>query len=256
MKKYSLALLVLLISLVGCQIQFDSNEEASNSTSVPTPAEVSTDTPEPAFTPAVTLPTVEPEEEPDPPTAAPEEASEPEPPVAIENPTFPDPSAPKFSPINEPPTEAMLNAAEALRTNIPIPRDDVDLAKGYFGLSDADIQASLPVPNIDYQIGDIEVFSVNNFNINSYAVVNAELLGISEHAYFWFDETAGNGQPDAATVVAVGQEFDAIYKTVSSFFGVERQPGIDGHIRVHVLNASPLTLCRSSAEQTSIPPCG
>ncbi|MEM9775246.1 MAG: hypothetical protein AAF902_11750 [Chloroflexota bacterium] len=250
-------LLLVLIFLSACR--FWSSEEAESTvtqipTSTPIVLPTQTAISEEIRTPPAALPTAESYPIDVEPTAT--EKTQIEQPVAIDNPIFIAPASPKFSPINEPPSAAMLETAAQLQTNIPAPRDDIDLAKGYFGLSDADIKASLPIPNIDYQIGDIEPFSVNNFNINSYAVVNAELLGVSEHAYFWFDETAGNSRPDLAAVVQVGEEFDAIYKTVSSFFGTEKQPGIDGNLRVHILNASPLTLCRSSEAQTSIPPCG
>ncbi len=169
---------------------------------------------------------------------------------------FPPPARPFFSPISEAPSEKMMETAWQLETNLPLDRNDTELAKGYLGVTDEQINQSLPAPGIDYQIGDVIEFSVNNFNINTYARVNAELLGISEHGYFWFDETNGNSRPSLAEVALAGAEFDQIYKDVSGFFGTEVQPGIDGHLRVHVLNASPLTLCASSAEQTNVPPCG
>jgi immune inhibitor A len=179
-----------------------------------------------------------------------------EPAQPVENPEFPEAKSPLIAPISQPATAGMIETAKQLETMLPPERDDTALAKAYLGVDDAAIAASLPESNATLQVGDTAQFFVNNFNINTYATVNATLLGISETGYFWFDETTGNSQPDAALVEKTGREFDKIYQDVSSYFGQEVQPGIDGHSRVHVLNASPLTLCATSAEQTTVPPCG
>lgn len=184
------------------------------------------------------------------------QAPTPPPPIPLGAPEFPAANPSLISPISQPATTGMIKAAQQLETMLPLERDDTELAKAYLGVDDAAIAASLPEPNANLQVGDTAQFFVNNFNINTYASINATLLGISENGYFWFDETTGNSQPDAALVEKTGREFDQIYQNVASFFGQEAQPGIDGHSRVHILNASPLTLCATSAGQTTVPPCG
>ena len=268
MKKFGRPLIlifVISISLAACQIEYVSPSQEPDPTSVP-PANGVDEPAEEAIEPAPTTDAatdVEPVDQSDSVESEPEPAEKE--PVDEESPasdveetveeekedgaSFTPPAAPLVSPISQAPTEAMLASAQQLATNLPSERDDVELAKGYLGVTDEMIDASLPQLGIEYQIGDVIEFSVNNFNVNTYDSVNAELLGISEHGYFWFDETDGNGRPTLGEVADAGAEFDKIYNDVSRFFGTEVQPGIDGHLRVHVLNASPLTLCSSN-------PCG
>ncbi len=245
-------ILAALLMLAACQTQ-----DAPVETEVPEPTAtqiIAVEEPTEALpTPQVEIVLTPAEPEPTTVTATDSPPQEVVPLAVVE---FPPPARPFFTPISEPPTEAMIETAWQLETNLPLARNDEELAKGYLGVTDDQIAASLPELGIEYQIGDVVEFSVNNFNINTYARVNAELLGISEHGYFWFDETDGNARPTLEEVAAAGAQFDQIYKDVSFYFGTEVQPGIDGHLRVHVLNASPLTLCASSADQTRIPPCG
>ncbi|MFK7802188.1 MAG: hypothetical protein AB8G95_11190 [Anaerolineae bacterium] len=251
-------LIALLVLLTACQTNFafpggdPTFTPYPTSTSIPDSTEPSpaTNTPEPVIESPTEAPVVEATEDAQPP--------------ATESPVVTGPVVPEFpaanerliSPISQPPSADMIESANRLAVDLPLERDDTALAKAYLGVDDAAIAASLPEPNIDYQVGDVVEFSVNNFNLNTYAYVNATLLGVSEYGYFWFDETTGNSQPDADLVEKTVAEFDQIYLDVSSFFGQEVQPGIDGHSRVHVLNASPLTLCATSEGQTTVPPCG
>lgn len=148
---------------------------------------------------------------------------------------------------------AEQETAAALSSQLPPARDDFALAVVYRGLDPA-----LPLPTAVPQplaLGDQQQFVISNVDTNVNSRVTAELLAISDHAYFWFDQTAGNAQPTAAELQAMADGFDPIYEQVVSHFGSEDNPGLDGDARVHVFNASPLTICdvtESTANQCGL----
>ena len=69
------------------------------------------------------------------------------------------------------------------------------------------------------------------------------MLHVSDHAYFWFDATAGDPFFAASTLEAAGTSFDEIYDEVTLYFGPDDQPGVDGDPRVYILHVAPQNLC-------------
>ncbi len=124
-------------------------------------------------------------------------------------------------------------------------RDDIEIAQLYQGFSGA-----LPEPPVidgPLTVGTIQQLNVLNHEENTLSTINAELLVVSEHGYFWFDTGPGSFRPSQGDLADVAASFDDIYEGVVSFFGNESNPGVDGDPRIHIVNASPLALCNSAA---------
>ncbi len=150
-----------------------------------------------------------------------------------------------------PMTEAEQVTFNDLETNYPPERDDVGLAIAYRGLTE--LPSDPPVPR-EYSVGMREPLIVLNTDLNTLSSPDFELLHISDHAYFWFDTTPGLSEPDSEELAATGAAFDQIYEQDIAIFGPEDNPGVDGDPRVHIVNASPLTVC--DVEEGNSHQCG
>ncbi len=126
---------------------------------------------------------------------------------------------------------------------IPPARDNVRLAEAYRGLAAGALPTQVPPVSEPLAQGTLDTFFVNDVVNNRVQTIEARLLGQSEHAYFWFQIPPEGIEPDPQTLEAVGDAFDAIYTAVTTQFGAEANPGIDGDPRLHVLHASPTALC-------------
>lgn len=127
---------------------------------------------------------------------------------------------------------------ELLQAADPPERDDVSLAQAYSGAPDPAVPES---SNDQPQTGQVDSFIVLNIDRNVNVPIEAVMAGASEYAYFWFD--TGVRQPTEQEIEVVGTAFDSIYEVVVDAFGQAEAPGIDGNARVHILHASPNTLC-------------
>lgn len=137
---------------------------------------------------------------------------------------------------------AQQQTYERLQQSIPPDRDDVRLAIAYLGLEEPPTQ-DIPLVTKPLPIGSRQFFQVPNVDTNTISHIDANLLWVSDHAYFWFDIGAGSLSPPLDQLETAGIAFDAIYEQIIYFFGSENNPGIDGDPRVHIVNASPLALC-------------
>lgn len=119
--------------------------------------------------------------------------------------------------------------ADALET-LEIPRRDrVRLAQELLGVTE--IEA--PSEPVDYAIGDLRVFNVNDNTSNTNTPVEAELIAAGEHIMIWVD-TRADVEPERAA--ALVHEFDTvIYAKMRALWGSERTPGIDADARVVAL---------------------
>lgn len=222
--KYFYWLTVLLL-IVSCQ---DGTAPPVSPTPAPTRGEApATGPPSPqstaAATPAPTLPAGTAEER-----AAP----------SVAGPTWPTPAPVPGRFDAGPITAEEAAAAAALAELRPPARDDVALAREYEGVTEIPERSGAAV---SFSVGDTRHFTVLKIDNNTLVSIEATLLGVSEHAYFWFDN--GAPQPAEQALVPVGETFDAIYETNVAAFGPERRPGIDGDERLHIVHASPAALC-------------
>ncbi|MEI2608222.1 MAG: hypothetical protein V9G20_06275 [Candidatus Promineifilaceae bacterium] len=170
--------------------------------------------------------------------------------VAAAQPTWL-PPAPPIAPFSaQTITSDQQTTFTELHQAIPPKRDDIALAISY-----NNIPVPSPAPdtpnNITLTPGTERTFNVLNIDTNTISQINTVLLAVGEHAYFWFDTGPGSFQPDESDLALVAAEFDLIYDDVTFYFGPEGQPGIDGDLRVHVINASPLVLCAVTLETAS-----
>ncbi len=158
-------------------------------------------------------------------------------------PTWPAPMTPVE------PFARAANAAEQatlleLNQADPPARDDVSLALAYQGRT---AQATPPaLAGEPLPVGSQQVFNIANFDDNTVVPIEAVLLVVSDHAYFWFDTGSGSVDPGEAELEQVAAVFDTIYETNTFYFGNEANPGIDGDPRLHIVHASPLALCNVS----------
>jgi hypothetical protein len=163
-------------------------------------------------------------------------------------PTWPPPLTP-VGPFERPtPAAAEINTAAALYQAIPPGRDDVRLAIAYLGAEAP--EGNSPELAQPLTVGEQARFFVGNIDDNTIKQINANLLAISEHAYFWFEDSPASVQPDTVELNAVAAEFDTIHELVAGYFGEPIGPGIDGDPRIHILHASPLSLCSVTLETT------
>lgn len=152
--------------------------------------------------------------------------------------------------IHRPVTAAEQESLAQLWHNIPPVRQDIPLLQSYNGLP----PAPWPTPPAvlePLQVGTLDTFFILDINQNSYKEVVGELLAVSEHAYFWFDQTEGNNLPTSAELATAAATFDQIYQQVTHFFGSADEPGVDGDPRIHIFHASPVTICGVSVERVS-----
>ncbi|MFN2293494.1 MAG: hypothetical protein ACK2U0_03710 [Candidatus Promineifilaceae bacterium] len=162
-------------------------------------------------------------------------------PEPMANATLESGSVPEASPT------AMLDGPRALGVElanaIPPVRDDGRLAAAYKGL-DQEIAAT-PAPVLTELLlpGQRQIFTVLDVVNNTYSEIEAQLYAVGDHAYFWFETEPYGLVPDEDVLSAVVPVFDEIYEGVTADFGNENSPGIDGDPRLHILHASPQTIC-------------
>ena len=148
-------------------------------------------------------------------------------------------------------TESEYLAAVELESNLAPARDDVVLAQAYKGL--AAVPDTRPLVTDPLAVGTRQQINILNTSLNIVNNVTMELLAVSDHAYFWFDASSGLSWPTDELLLATARAFDDIYEQNRVHFGSENNPGIDGDPRIHIMNASPVTVCDTTAAN---PTCG
>jgi hypothetical protein len=141
-------------------------------------------------------------------------------------------------------SEAQQTTFETLSLAQQPERNDIEIAQLYKGFT-----GTLPDPMVVEEPlteGTIQPLNVLNHEENTLSTINAELMIVSAHGYFWFDTGPGSIRPSQDDLNTVAASFDNIYEGVVSFFGNESNPGVDGDPRIHIVNASPLALCNSA----------
>ena len=101
------------------------------------------------------------------------------------------------------------------------------------------LQGVCNVPKIvqakPYQVGDREKFWVLNSDTNERRQIDATLLYITPHSYFWAEDGAEVNERDMKTLMDTFE--NKIYPTDREFFGSEANPGIDGDPHIYVIYA-------------------
>lgn len=101
------------------------------------------------------------------------------------------------------------------------------------------LQAVCNVPKTvqakSYQIGDREKFWLVSSDTNEHHQIDATLLYITPHSYFWAEDGSEVNESD---MKALMDTFESkIYPTDREFFGSEANPGVDGDPHIYVIYA-------------------
>ena len=97
---------------------------------------------------------------------------------------------------------------------------------------------STTVPGKSYQVGDKEKFWISNSDTAEHFQIDATLLYITPHSYFWAEDGADVNESDMKALMDTFEE--KIYPTDREFFGSEANPGVDGDPHIYVLYASSI----------------
>lgn len=220
-------LFFLALLLIAC-----TEEAPAPKPAAPLPTAESTLPAKPTSTQTAVLPTE---------TVAETAVSTPSPSAAPETGTWPSPLPPYDAFSRAPVTPAEQLATEKFVSDLPPERDDIELATAYRGVTLSTITP--PLVEEPLRIGTRQNLFVNNIDVNTTSDPIFELRYVSDHAYFWFDTTPGLSEPTAEQLTSMGEGFDQIYELSIYYFGPENNPGVDGDPRVHIVNASPLSIC-------------
>lgn len=142
--------------------------------------------------------------------------------------------------------DRLLGARQTMATiqQEQIPQIDwIDLAQRVFW--DQPVPRELPIvprtitpPTRPPQVGDADSFWLLDTDNNLRFQIQARLVYVTDHLYFWIEEGLRYNQRD---LIQLADTFnDQIYPTNRQFFGSEWSPGVDGDPRVHILYAAGL----------------
>lgn len=158
-------------------------------------------------------------------------------PIPISAPTpVPSPTAPTAPPKPAAPAPASDEIA-ALDAAVRPQRDQVALARA-LGACRPD-PASCPTvartEPLDVQVGELREFFVTNFSDNSQFPIRAELRYAGPVVLMYVEEGMAYSQADLEFAARAFEE--EIYPRTREIFGSEIQPGVDGDLRITILNA-------------------
>jgi len=134
------------------------------------------------------------------------------------------------------PAEGYSSTLDTLKAvEIPI-NDPIDIAQRLEGKEN--IPLTLPVDNLDRQVGETESFWVTDTDTTENFQVQTTLAAVTDHLYFWIEDGVDYSQ---SALDKLAREFeDVIYPINREFFGSEWFPGVDGDPHLYVIYARGL----------------
>jgi hypothetical protein len=137
--------------------------------------------------------------------------------------------------LNRTPTNSTtLGTLETLQNTLVPEADPYDLACRLRSL--CNIPTTVQAKN--YTIGDTENFWILNSDTVSYNQIDAKLLYITPHTYFWAQDGVDVDQGDMRALMDTFE--NEIYPRDREFFGSEWIPGVDNDPHIYVVYASGL----------------
>ncbi len=134
-----------------------------------------------------------------------------------------------------PPAQFSDTLETLLNTEIPI-NDPIDIAERLEGKEN--IPLTLPVEDLDRQVGEKESFWVTDTDTAENFQVDTTLAAVTDHLYFWVEDGVDYSKRELDKLAA---EFeDNIYPTNQEFFGSEWTPGVDEDPHLYVIYARGL----------------
>ncbi len=146
-------------------------------------------------------------------------------------------SEPEFTSVSaEAATRTDKNLYQSLSSVQTAALNNTALAVSIKNLDPARIPMAPTGPRINYQAGDTRTFWVRDSSTLQFNQITAQLMIISDHAYFWQDmEIAQDVTPEAWASAA--ESFDNSYQRVRAVFGSEESLGLDGDPRLFVVHS-------------------
>ena len=89
-----------------------------------------------------------------------------------------------------------------------------------------------------YQVGDKEKFWILNSDTHEHHQMEASLLYVTDHTYFWAEDGANVNKDDMKALMDTFE--NKIYPTDREFFGSEWTPGVDGDPHIFVIYANDI----------------
>lgn len=137
--------------------------------------------------------------------------------------------------VTRPPVNSIPLDTLQILLNTDIPKNDpYELACRLRGICNVE----RTIQGKSYQVGDREKFWVANSDTAEHHQIDATLLYVTPHSYFWVEDGIQVNQND---VEALMDTFESqIYPTNREFFGSESNPGVDGDPRIFVIYTTGL----------------
>ena len=133
------------------------------------------------------------------------------------------------------PTTTNQTLTTLLNSYIPI-NDPIDIAQRLEGKSN--IPLTLPVENLNRQVGEVDTFWVTNTDTAENFQIQATLAAVTDHLYFWVENGVDFSQK---ALNNLAEDFEEnIYPTNQEFFGKEWFPGVDEDPHIYVIYAGGL----------------
>jgi immune inhibitor A len=130
---------------------------------------------------------------------------------------------------------------QSLASSEPPERDALEVARLYGGWDGTLRQP--PANPEPLTVETVQPFRILNHDDITYSTGQFVLKAVSDHAYFWFSDQTPAGWLTPELLDAASQAFDDIYEQDVAIFGPENRPGVDGDLRLHIVNAWPGQLC-------------
>ena len=137
--------------------------------------------------------------------------------------------------IERPPVDTIsMETLETLKQALVPENDPYELGCRLQAVCDV----STTVPGKSYKVGDKEKFWISNSDTAEHFQIDATLLYITPHSYFWAEDGTDVNEGDMQALMDTFEE--KIYPTDREFFGSEANPGVDGDPHIYVLYASSI----------------
>ncbi len=134
-----------------------------------------------------------------------------------------------------PPVQYSYTLETLLNVEVPI-NDPIDIAQRLEGKEN--IPLTLPVENLNRQVGEKETFWVTDTDTAVNFQVETTLAAVTDHLYFWIEDGVDYSEKALNKLAA---EFENnIYPTNQEFFGSEWTPGVDEDPHLYVIYARGL----------------
>ncbi len=134
-----------------------------------------------------------------------------------------------------PPVQYSFTLETLLNVEVPI-NDPIDIAQRLEGKEN--IPLTLPVEDLDRQVGEKESFWVVDTDTHENFQVETTLAAVTDHLYFWVEDGVDYSEKALGNLAA---EFENnIYPTNQEFFGSEWTPGVDEDPHLYVIYARGL----------------